>query len=497
MVTRCLEVRCLIAMVLLRSPILLANQPGTCQVGPAKQLFIDDYVIDRMNGARRVLNQPNRYAGKPIVTAEFPWEGRAVVAPVVLWDDQQKHYHMYYWAHYDKDDRIFTCYAQSKDGLRWTKPTLGLYEGPDGTKKNNIVLRGQGRQARMRYVSPNPYAKGRDDRFVMMYIDNVPGLTEFAAVSPDGLHWTTTAKIGDLRNVTGGPPTPNPPFFLIEQKWDTSKLDHRYRAIWRTESKDLKTWSGGTWAVQLGEDEDRNLEFYHAASHFLGGQTYHGLHLGYLYPYHTDPAGKKLRDGVRMSGTIDNELMVSRDTIRWTRVDRGTPFLACGPKGSWDAGMVFVSPEVVLKDELRFYYGGWALEHAAENNHGAIGLARLRLDGFVHVEPTDDQATLTTKPFKLMGDVLHINADARRGSIRVAVLDAGGHPIAGLAAKQCQPLTKNGLRQTVRWSGERTLATLSGEPVRLRFHLTGKVKLYAFRLTRAGSGPPNDASGPP
>ena len=447
---------------------------------PHRQLFIDDGAIERMEGAKRVLNQPRRHTDKPIIRAEHPWEGRTVDAPIVLWDPEQRCYHMYYWTHYDKDDRIFNCYAKSKDGIKWTKPMLGLYEGPDGTKQNNIVLRGQGRQARMRYVSINPHAQNRDERFVALYIDNVPGLTEFAGVSPDGIHWKTTAKIGDLRNVTGGPPTPNPRFFLVEQKWDHSKHKHRYRAIWRTESKDLKTWTGGGYAVQLAPDDSRHLEFYHATSHFLGCQTYQGLHLGYLYDYHTNPAGKKLKDGVRMSGTIDTELMVSRDTIHWTRIAPGKPFFPCGPKGSWDAGMVFLKPEIVVQEEVWFYYGAWALEHAAADNRCAIGLARLRLDGFVHIEPVKDEATLTTKPFKLTGRHLTLNADAQQGSIRVAVLDDQRNERAGFTQKQCRPITEDGLRLAVRWEGGTSLSALLGKEVRLRFWLGGKAKLYAF-----------------
>jgi len=473
-----------VTVLLLHNLTVHTGAQEACEVGLTRQLFIDDYVIERIAGGRKVLNQPRRFSDQPILVPQYPWEGRVVVSPIVLWDDQRNVFHMYYWAHYDKDDRIFNCYAVSKDGIHWEKPVLGLYEGPDGTKNNNIVLRGEGRQARMRYVSLNPYATKSDQRLVMMYIDNVPGLTEFAGYSPDGIHWTTTVKIGDLRHVTGGPPTSNPPFFLIEQNWDNSKHDHRYRAIWRTESQDLKTWTGGTWAVQLQPDDDRNLEFYHATSHFLGTQTYHGLHLGYLYPYYTDPAGKKLSSGVRLAGAIDVELMISRDTISWTRVDRKKPFFPMGNKGTWDAGMVFMSPETVWKDELRFYYGGWALDHAADNNRGAIGLATLRPDGFVHVEPVGGKATLSTKPFRLTGDGLQVNADARNGSIRVAVLDADGRPIEGLTADRCRPLTKDDLRQPVHWTGQQTLSSLTDRHIRLRFHLQGKAHLYAFQFVR-------------
>jgi hypothetical protein len=472
--------------VALAAVILTGTAPGEiCIVGLDRQLFLDDYVIARMDGCVRVLNQPARFEGNPIITPEFPWEGNVVVSPVVLWDPDMQCFRMYYWAQYDRDDRIFTCYATSTDGITWQKPMLGLHEGPDGTKQNNIVLRGEGRQARVRYVSIYPYATSPDERYVAMYIDNVPNLTEFIAYSPDGLNWTTRIKIGDLRGVTGEPPTANPRFFLVEQKWGhDERVDHRYRAIWRTESQDLRTWSGGKYAVQLLPDDNPDMEFYHATSHFLGTQTYHGVHLGYVYPYHTVPDGEKLNDGTRMEGTIDTELMISRDTIQWTRVAPRTPFLACGEKDAWDAGMLFVMPEVVVANEVRSYYGGYAYEHATQPNNGAIGLATMRLDGFVHVESTGEVGTLTTQPFELAGDALRLNVDARQGSVRVALLDDQENPIPGFEWNVCQSITSDGLEETVRWKSKPDLSELNGRPVRLAFRLIEDARLYAFQVSR-------------
>ena len=54
---------------------------------------------------------------------------------------------MYYrGAHWDPKakkatHREVTCYAESKDGITWTKPELGLFEF-DGSKANNIVWDG-------------------------------------------------------------------------------------------------------------------------------------------------------------------------------------------------------------------------------------------------------------------------------------------------------------------------------------------------------------------
>lgn len=455
------------------------GQPA-CSVGTTKQLFLDDYVVDRVDGLEKVLYQANRHPDNPILVPEHPWEGRALEAPIVFWDEDLKRFRMYYWAMHS--DAIYTCYATSEDGIRWERPVLGMHEGPDGSKENNIVLRGEGTQARTRYVVRNPYSEDPAKRYVAMYIDNVPGLTEFIAYSPDGLRWTTAVKIGDLRNVTGGPPTSNPRFFLIEQRWRPG-AEHRYRAIWRTESQDLETWGGGTWAILRQADDDPNLEFYHATSHFLGTQTYHGLHLGYYYPYHTEPEGAKLADGTRMAGTIDTSLMVSRDTIRWHLVDRNRPFLPTGPKDAWDAGMVFGSPEIVVGDELRFYYGAWRLEHSAGvKNDGGIGLSTLRLDGFVSVEPIGQEGALTTRPFEVAGAKLELNVDARGGAASVEVLDPHGEPIPGFGRHEAVIIQAvDGLRVEPRWNGRADPNGLVGRTVRLRFHLKN-AKLYAFQI---------------
>ena len=452
------------------------------EIGHTKQLFFDDTIVAGMEGVRKVVNQPQRHPGNPLIVPGHPWEGRASVSPTVLYVPDAGQFYMYYWTHGGMEGHIYTCLARSADGLHWEKPVLGLHEGPDGTKQNNIVLRGEGNTARTRYVVLNPNAESADEAFVAMYIDNVPNLTEFIATSPDGIHWETVHRIGDLRNVTGSPPTPNPPFFLVEQKWLVGELDHRYRAIWRTESRDLRTWGGGTWAVRRDAEDPPDLEFYHAVSHFMGSQTYHGFHLGYYFPYHTDPEGEKKTDGVRMAGTIDTALMVSRDTIDWLRIGRGKPFLPLGAPGTWEGGMVFGAPETVVGDEIRFYYSGFEKEHSAEENAGGVGLATLRADGFVSIEPEAGEGTLTTKPFELAGSRLEVNVDASEGQLRVSVLRGDGQPIAGLGAEEGRPLTADGLRQNVEWTAGKALTSRRGTTVRLRFHLAGRAKLYAFQI---------------
>lgn len=457
---------------------LQATEP--LSVGTRPQLFVDDFLVEKLAGLKRVVQQPRRLAQQPILVAEHPWEGRVLQMPCVLWDPLQGIFHMYYWAATRK--ATYTCYARSRDGIKWKKPILGLHAGPDGSKHNNIVLRGEGRVARTRYVVLNPRTDDPQRRFLALYIDNVPGLTEFAASSPDGLHWKTEKKIGDLRHVRGGRASRNPPFFLIEQQWGKDPGDgHRYRAIWRTESQDMKNWTSGRLVVERLADDNPDLEFYHACAHFLGARTYRGLHLGYLYLFHTSRSEGVRQDGVRLEGTVDTALMCSRDTIRWTRVDRKRRFFPLGPPGSWEAGMNYVSPEIIVGRRMYFYYSGWKETHGVPNNAAGIGLATLPLDRIVSVEPKQQQGALTTRVLKVEGERLEVNVDARKGRLCVEVLDETGQVLAGFGADACRTISSDSQHRRVKWDQQK-LKRLVGQRVRLRFHLSGQCRLFAFRI---------------
>ena len=116
------------------------------------------------------------------------------------------------------------AYAESTDGINWTRPNLGLYEYA-GNRKNNIVWRGdlrgstRGFQGGSVFVDPT----STDERYKMVYLGiltddewaafekKYPGEADtvappagrgglsrvfgfFGAVSPDGLHWKSLSE---------------------------------------------------------------------------------------------------------------------------------------------------------------------------------------------------------------------------------------------------------------------------------------------------------------
>ena len=139
---------------------------------------------------------------------------------------------------------------------------------------------------------------------------------------------------------------------------------------------------------------------------------------------------------------------------------------------------------MVVGDEIRFYYTGisgrhWNTYHKDVPDH-AVGLATLRLDGFVSVE-TSTEGTLTTKPLVFLGDTLVVNASAEGGTLVVEALDADGKPIEGFTRADCAPINTDSVRHIVTWKGNPDCHLLQARPIKLRFYLKN-AKLFSFEL---------------
>jgi hypothetical protein len=113
--------------------------PAPLVIGSRRQLFVDRRLVDRLEGeARLVLHSPQ--SQEIAVRSEEPWEGSAPRYMTVFRDgDRYRLYYRVAVGHVeDNDERQYTCYAESGDGIRWTKPRLGLVEFA-GSTENNIV----------------------------------------------------------------------------------------------------------------------------------------------------------------------------------------------------------------------------------------------------------------------------------------------------------------------------------------------------------------------
>jgi len=110
-------------------------------IGSRLELFVDNYLIERLVGNAEIqLHHP-----KPqeiAIVHDAPWEGAGSGYHSIFKDGDK--YRMYYkaWQHpigQHKEHGLWCSYAESEDGINWTKPNLGLYEF-QGSKQNNIVF---------------------------------------------------------------------------------------------------------------------------------------------------------------------------------------------------------------------------------------------------------------------------------------------------------------------------------------------------------------------
>ena len=477
---------------------------GNALVIHGKQLFIDDYMIGELRGLKKQLNRPVKHPWNPILKRERPSDGLQIDYGSVICDPRSKKFQLWYQVILGKSfkehqtHQYLVGYAVSDDGIIWTKPIV------DEATKSNLIV----------FDPPEPFVGGPgvmiDDRdpdparrYKMIYAARPDGksssLATHVAYSADGVHW---------KQETRNPVVPYSDT-QISPYWD-DKLS-RYvaylrfgppnvRHVSRIESADFAHWSPKVTVLKKTElDVPYATEFYGMVA-----SPYSGVYLGLLNTYHGEtikpiPADKPWMD------RVNNQLVFSRNGVTWQRViasgaitssehrrDRdwqsmvdAAVFLPYGTAdGDWDWGQVYPHhAPLVVGDEIRFYYGGTRGRHWATYHHdpieSGVGLATLRLDGFVSVEAGDEPGTLTTKPLVFLGDTLEVNANAAGGVLTIEALDAMGKAIDGFTQDDCTPITMDSVRHTVRWKGGSDCHLLQGRPIQLRFHLRN-AKLYAF-----------------
>jgi hypothetical protein len=159
---------------------------------------------------------------------------------------------------------------------------------------------------------------------------------------------------------------------------------------------------------------------------------YHNLYVGLLQVLNTTAQvvdfgakGSPRADSPGQDGTMEVQLVCSRDLVKWERIGERKPFIPLGPVDSWDQSMLmpFTTNHIVRDGKLWIYYGGSHHSHRPNsmwNKPGdypsetqGLGLATLREDGFVSLDAGDREGEVVTVPMIATGSRLHVNATAR------------------------------------------------------------------------------------
>jgi hypothetical protein len=448
-----------------------AHADAAYRVGAAKGPYFlcDDRVTEDRWLMERFTVPLRKHSGNPLVVKEHDWEGTGpLMGGSVLYDPDDAVFRMWYcvWNSHNYYNALpfsyNVCYAESKDGLQWEKPALGVFERePDG--RNNCIRLGTDKTQNID-VCLNPRPDKYPGKFLAVH--NQKGGV-FVSYSDDGKSFTF---LQDESAIKYHSDTHNN--FVYDEVRDRWLLfcrprayagDHK-RRVSMQESPDLRNWTHERTILVPTETE--KPEFY-GMGVFRRGDLFWGV--------------LKIYD--RATGFMHAEITWSGDGEHWSQVATHPVFLERGPEGAWDHGMVLIAESpVIVGDEMRFYYGGMALDHNNKDNPASIGLATGERDRLVGLRPSGEApGYVLTRPLLLPDAaelMVNVVVSEGGGSIRAELRDDDNHVLDGFSLEDSDPVNASGYAQPVTWQG-RHIGAAPLQEVRIRFEATS-ADIFAF-----------------
>ena len=477
-------------------------------------LFLDDVHVARLDGLARRPHQAERHPANPVLVSEHPWEASRVqiYGRSVIYDPEAAKFRMYYiasagprypWIKVNGRDlpghSTLPAYAESDDGVTWTKPILGQ-RSFNGIANTNLLdfNRGQSFEAA---VLHDPRDPDPQRRYKLFYWDQAAqmlpaGKLDYdnwgydctckvkddagnviaempyndwgidVAFSPDGIHWTRHGAEPVLRcySDTGQSVHYDPRLgrYVAFGRFNLTRLAggglfNVGRSVARVTSDDFVHWSDPELVLTADHGDADHLQI-----NSMPIDLYEGVYIGLMDLFQPG--------SVHHCSSI--QLATSRDGVHWTRVADRFSFLDPA-RGGWDSlGLKPGSALIARGDRVMMYYcsGRERLE--------GVGLATWRRDGFVSLRGGADGGELLTTAFVAAGRELHLNIDAARGEARVQLCNPQGLPTDDGPTATIRDVDSTDL--TVRWE-QGDFASRLGGYLSLRISLTN-ADLYSFRF---------------
>ena len=483
-----------------------------------RECFFDDYLIDtKCTSASLELHHPQ--FRETVLVHDAPWEGDGCDYHNFFFDSRwhgcdcshpEGVYRMYYlgWSMISGDGKEHTtkgirvCYAESADGIAWTKPSLGICTF-NGSTDNNIIM-----------GAPSKLALQAQDRVrnfdnFMVFRDENPACTDerrYKAVgsfgdglwcffSGDGIHFTDGYKLAiegffDSLNVVFWDALANKYRGFI-RGFHPSEIpgENNVRDIRYVESEDFIHW---TPATQLRYNDDEEIPLYTncLSQYFRAPQLFVSFPSRYIERKSWNGSFEELcgkekrlarmklhpRYGLAITDCI---FMTTRDGVNFQRysdafmrpeIENGRNWVYgdCYPARGF---AVTKSPFQGAPDELSMY---------VFTNHwmgipSTLDRYTIRMDGFASLHAGAKEKTALTKYFTFAGSELFINfATSAMGYIHITLCDNEGNE-----CRSCE-LFGNSLDRRVHFErGE--LATLAGKPVRMSLRMRD-ADLYSLQF---------------
>lgn len=478
------------------APVRLVVQPGET----ALLLGIDDHLLPLRSNLALYLSKPDVLA-KPVLTPDrtkprAPDFLASNFYGTVL-HDEGKFRMWYYGLHYlSKPSELHpgpVCYAESRDGISWTKPNLGQTE-IKGSRDNNAI-RLPDDETWFAGVIKEENDPDPNRRYKMIYDTKTESAMPFrTATSPDGLHWTAS------------------PGYAIESFIELSSF-YKHNGLYVANGQYFPASEGGrpsgrqggavvspnfddwipayanSFLIQEPADPSQRggSGVYDQVHLGVGGARFGNVVVGLFGRWHNRP-GDATRDipaawfGFSQT-SCDLSLVISNDGIHFREPAKGHIFLSredslVTPIEGQDIPTILCqSGNGILNvgDKTFIYHGRWRNAKYGLNYWAEIALATLPRDrwGAIALASGADHGTLWSAPIQLpdSGAKISLNADGARG-LRVDVADEQFSLLPEYSgAGGGQVRVDGGLQCAVDWHGE-PFTMLKGKTVRLRFRFS-------------------------
>ena len=484
--------RALTSEPLLPAPYLV-SPPDVIPIDVGRQLFVDDFLIAETT-LKRMCHLAEYYPENPVLKPDKPWESsrhpdlpkwrEAWAAPTAMpfsdgvwYDPKDKLFKLWYMGGMINS----VCYAISEDGIHWEKPLLDVELGtnvvyPNVRESSTVWLDLEEKDPSTRYK---------------LFYHKWCRLGEELQIcfSPDGIHWTEPIEggiNGDRTTVFYNPFRKVWVFsirsgVMIEERGVRTR---HYRE--HPEAIPGAQWKEGDPVAWVGADRldlpRPGSDMNHAELYNLDCVAYESLMIGLF----------SILQGHQTGRPKINELKVgfSRDGFNWHRPDRRVFIPASETPYDWNWGNVQSAGGccLVVGDRLYFYVSGRAgMPDSCESGVCSTGLAILRRDGFASMDAGANEGTLTTRTVRFNGKHLFVNTDCARGQLSGEILYKDGQVIPGFSRGKCVAVSADSTLAEVKWTGVEDLSAISGQHVKLRFHLSNG-KLYSFWVSPDESG---------
>ena len=490
---------------------------------PHPPMILADDFVEHHDVAWRM--EPGRKdPNNPLLAPKYPWDAGALgMHSAVRKDPIDGRYKAWYISMPKHSyDRQLT-YAESQDGVLWTRPELDIYPC-DGYDKTNIILgskMGGWVSQPSVFIHPDVEPDRRYEMFCLrdpLYyrwqtpgygcsdhrIEGLPlpsghghhyyGL--YRHFSGDGIHWRVEGEplAGNARTkeVYGGRP------FITSDGITVFRLrDGRYVMHNKVE---LPAVPGGFVRYDVGRGLCRMI----ARRESPDGRQWADAYENIITPDWRDPADTQFMElmmneynrgfiGVATvfhcaEQTIDLQFAASADGRKWMRPVR-RPCVSLTPLGEIGGGMIWPAHQLVIDgDDVHMYYAGLTGLHGdvyadhVNNGTRAGAVCRATWDlgrmwALLNFGGHDAPAWVTTPEVRCGGKTLFINAVTRvSGTVKAELLDAQLKPVEGYSREDCNAFRGNEKCLALTW---RDRSKVLPETAQLRIILTDAF-LYGF-----------------